>query len=118
MATGAADYGDAIYVPTDNTVAANTETIDAVCRPKKKPIIAGEEGICGGCGIATLSISYYQLGVKTGKMAAEILLRGADISKMPVQYDDSAMYKYNAEICEALGITVPENYVKIEKKAE
>ncbi len=118
VATGAADYGDAIYVPTDNTVAANTETIDAVCRPKKKPIIAGEEGICGGCGIATLSISYYQLGVKTGKMAAEILLRGADISKMPVQYDDSAMYKYNAEICEALGITVPENYVKIEKKAE
>lgn len=56
VATGAADYGDAIYVPTDNTVAANTETIDAVCRPKKKPIIAGEEGICGGCGIATLSI--------------------------------------------------------------
>ncbi len=118
VVNGAADYGDAIYVPTDNTVAANKETIDAVCRPLGKPIVAGEEGICGGCGIATLSISYYNIGRKTGEMAAEILLRGGDISKMPIEYDTAATYKYNAEICEALGITVPANYVKIEKKAE
>ncbi len=118
ITAGAADYGDAVYVPTDNTVASNTETIDAVVRPKKKPIIAGEEGICKGCGIATLSISYYGIGRKTGEMAAEILLRGGDISKMPIAYDDTAVYKYNAEICEELGIKVPENYVKIEKKAE
>lgn len=118
IVTGAANYGDAIYVPTDNTVAANTAAIDAVCRPLGKPIIAGEEGICSGCGIATLSISYASLGRKTGKMAAEILLRGADISAMAIAYDEDATYKYNAEICETLGITVPETYVKIEKKAE
>lgn len=113
IVTGAAEYGDALYVPTDNTVASNAETIDSVCRPLGKPIITGEEGICKGCGIATLSISYYNIGKKTGEMAAEILLRGGDITTMAIAYDEEPVYKYNAEICEALGITVPENYVKI-----
>ena len=44
------------YVPTDNTVAANTGIVDGICRPAKKPVFAGEEGICAGCGVATLSI--------------------------------------------------------------
>ena len=112
---GAISTCDAIYVPTDNTVASNTEAIDSICRPAGIPVIAGEEGICSGCGIATLSISYYGIGEKTGKMAADILLGRADISTMPIGYDESAVYKYNEEICTALGITVPDNYVKIEK---
>ena len=58
----ACDFSDVIYVPTDNAVASGTEVIDAICRPAGVPIIAGEEGICSGCGVATLSISYYDLG--------------------------------------------------------
>jgi putative ABC transport system substrate-binding protein len=50
----AADENDALYVPTDNTVAANTGIVDGICRPAKKPVFAGEEGICSGCGVATL----------------------------------------------------------------
>ena len=65
----AADENDALYVPTDNTVAANTGIVDGICRPAKKPVFAGEEGICAGCGVATLSISYYDLGYTTGEMA-------------------------------------------------
>ena len=48
----AADENDAVYVPTDNTVAANTGIVDGICRPAKKPVFAGEEGICAGCGVA------------------------------------------------------------------
>ena len=59
----AADASDVIYVPTDNTVAANTGIVDNICQPAGVPVIAGEEGICKGCGVATLSISYYDLGV-------------------------------------------------------
>lgn len=105
---------EVIYLPTDNTVASNTALIDNVCRPLGIPIIAGEEGICSGCGIATLSISYYNLGVITAEMAAEILLEGADVSTMPVRYDENPVRKYNAEICEELGITIPEGYAPIE----
>lgn len=112
---GAISTCDVIYVPTDNTVASNTEAIDSICRPAGIPVITGEEGICSGCGIATLSISYYGIGEKTGKMAADILLGRADISTMAIAYDEGAVYKYNEEICTALGITVPEKYVKIEK---
>lgn len=109
-----ADNIEAVYVPTDNTVASNTAIIDSILRPAGIPVIAGEEGICSGCGIATLSISYYGIGVKTGKMAAEILLEGKDIRTMPIAYDENPTYKYNAEICAELGITVPSDYTVIE----
>lgn len=109
----AADENDALYVPTDNTVAANTGIVDGICRPAKKPVFAGEEGICAGCGVATLSISYYDLGVTTGKMAAKILTGEADISTMPIEYTD-ATPKYNPTICEELGIQPLDGYEAIE----
>ncbi len=109
----AADASDVIYIPTDNTAAANTEAIANVVIPAKVPVIAGEEGICSGCGVATLSISYYDLGVTTGEMAAKILTGEADISEMPVEFTD-ATPKYNASICEQLGITPLDGYTAIE----
>ena len=112
VVTTAASEVDVIYVPTDNTVASNTEIINNVCLPAGVPVVAGEEGICTGCGVATLSISYYDLGVATGKMAARVL-QGEDISTMPVEYAATSTKKYNAEICETLGITVPSDYVAI-----
>ncbi|MBR6815961.1 MAG: ABC transporter substrate-binding protein [Clostridia bacterium] len=114
VCTTAADNCDVIYVPTDNTVAENTGIIDNICGPKQIPVIAGEEGICAGCGIATLSISYYDLGYTTGKMAVEILRDGKDISTMPVQYADQQTPKYNAQICDALGIEPLEGYTAID----
>ena len=110
----AADENDALYVPTDNTVAANTGIVDGICRPAKKPVFAGEEGICSGCGVATLSISYYDLGYTTGEMAAKVLTGEADISTMPVEYTNVTK-KYNKTICDDLGMTVPEGYEAIEE---
>lgn len=109
----ACDWSDVIYVPTDNTAAANTEAIANVTVPSNTPVIAGEEGICTGCGVATLSISYYDLGVTTGKMAAKILTGEADISTMPIE-NTTATKKYNATMCETLGIEPKEGYIAIE----
>ena len=109
----ACDWSDVIYVPTDNIAASNTEAIANVTVPAKTPVIVGEEGICKGCGVATLSISYYDLGVTTGKMAAKILTGEADISTMPVEFT-TATPKYNAAMCEALGITPLDGYTAIE----
>ena len=114
VCTTAASESDVLYVPTDNTVANNTGIIDNICRPEKVPVITGEEGICQGCGVATLSISYYDLGYKTGEMAVKILKGEADISEMPIAYA-SAVKKYNPAICEDLGLTVPEGYEAIEQ---
>lgn len=109
----AVNASDVIYVPTDNTVAANTGIVDGICRPAGKPVFAGEEGICSGCGVATLSISYYDLGYTTGEMAAKILTGEADISTMAIEYT-TVTKKYNKTICDDLGITVPEGYEAIE----
>ena len=113
VTTDAAANSDVIYVPTDNAVAASAGIIDGICQPAGVPVIAGEEGICSGCGVATLSISYYDLGVKTAEMAAQILKGEADISTMAVAYADNVTPKYNASICEALGITPLEGYEPI-----
>lgn len=113
VAQTAADNSDVIYIPTDNTAASNTEAIANVVIPAKVPVVAGEEGICAGCGVATLSINYYDLGVTTGKMAAKILTGESNISEMPIEYFPNPVKKYNPAICEALGITVPEDYVAI-----
>ena len=109
----ACDDSDVLYIPTDNTAASNTEAIANVLIPAGVPAICGEEGLCRGCGVATLSISYYDLGVTTGKMAAKILKGEADISTMPVEYTD-ATPKYNASVCEQLGITPLDGYEAID----
>ena len=109
----AASSSDVIYIPTDNTAAAYTETIANEVIPAKVPVIAGEEGICSGCGVATLTISYYDIGYATGLMAYEILANGADVSQMPIEYAPQFVKKYNAANIEALGLSVPEGYVAI-----
>ena len=111
----ACDDNDVIYIPTDNTAASCTEAIANVVLPAKVPVFAGEEGICSGCGIATLSISYYDLGRTTGEMAYEILVNGADPSTMEIQYAPNVTKEYNAANAEALGISVPDDYVAIEE---
>mgnify|MGYP003769589383 CR=1 FL=1 len=115
VAQAACDSSDIIYIPTDNTAASNTEAIANVVLPAKIPVVAGEEGLCKGCGVVTLTIDYYELGRTTGEMAVQILTGEADISTMPVQYAPSVVKKYNAANCAALGITVPEGYTAIEE---
>ena len=109
----ACETSDVIYIPTDNTAASNTEAIANVVLEAKVPVVAGEEGICSGCGVATLSISYYDLGYATGEMAAKIL-NGADVKTMPIEYAPSVTKKYNATNAEKLGVTIPADYVAIE----
>lgn len=106
---------DALYIPTDNTIANNTEIVKNVAVPAGIPVVTGEEGMCSGCGLATLSISYYDLGVKAAEMAYEILTNGADPAQMAIGYvTDGITEKYNADIAEALNITIPEDMVAIE----
>ena len=105
---------DAIYIPTDNTMASNTQIVNNICMPAQIPVIAGEQGICSGCGIATLSISYYDIGYTAGEMAYQVLAEGEDISTMEIQTAPEVTKMYNPTICEELGIEIPEDYEAIE----
>ena len=114
VAQNACDGSDVLYIPTDNTAASCTEAIRNVVEPAMKPVIAGEEGLCAGCGVATLSISYYDLGYATGEMAYEVLVNGADIAAMDVRFAPNVTKEYNAELCELLGVVIPEDYTAIQ----
>ena len=113
VVTAACAESDVLYVPTDNTAASCAETINSVAAPAGVPIIAGEEGICAGCGVATLSISYYDLGYQTGLMAYDVLVNGTDVSSMEVQFAPEITKEYNADLCDQLGIKIPDGYVAI-----
>ena len=116
VAKTACDESDVLYIPTDNTAASNTGIIDNVATAAKTPIVAGEEGICKGCGVATLSISYDELGRKTGEMAYNILVNGEDITKMKVEAAPNVTKEYIKDRCDTYGIKVPDGYTEI--KAE
>jgi len=105
---------DLIYIPTDNQAASCAETIANVVLEKKIPVIAGEEGICSLCGIATLTINYYDLGVTTGQMAVKILNGESRIEEMPIQYFENPVRKFNPEVCDLFGVSVPEDFEPIE----
>lgn len=113
VTTTAADECDVLFAPTDNTVANNAEAINNVLEPAGVPLVAGEQGICTGCGIATLSISYYDIGYKAGEMAYEILVNDADPATMEIEYAKELTKMYMADRCTALGITVPDTYEAI-----
>ena len=109
----ACDASDVIYIPTDNTVATNVQSVANVVLPAGVPVVGGDPGICSGCGVATIATDYYELGRLTAEMAAQVLNGEADISSMPIQY--GAMEKiYDPENCELLGISIPEGYNPVE----
>lgn len=113
VAQTACDGSDVIYIPTDNTAATYSENIGNVVIPNKVPVVAGESGICSGCGVATLSIDYYDLGYTTGKMAAKILKGEEKIENMAVQFAPEVTKMYNQVNAEALGVTIPEGYTPL-----
>lgn len=106
----ACDENDVLYIPTDNTAASCAEAIKSAA---KKPIIAGEEGICKACGVATLSIDYYELGRTTGEMAVKILKGEADISTMAIEYYPNPVKKYNPDMASLYNVTIPSDYAAI-----
>jgi len=115
MVETASDHCDVIYVPTDNTLAANAPIIDNICRYKKVPVIGGDAGICAACSVAALRVSYYDLGYATGEMAAKILTGEADIAAMPIQYAPCDKVA-NTELCSELGLSVPEGYASVSEQ--
>ncbi len=118
VVTKAVKEVDAIYIPTDNVIASATEAVNSITEPAKIPVIAGEEGICKGCGVATLSISYYSIGQKAGEMAYEILVNGANPADMEIAYASDLTNKYVESRCKDFGITVPEGYEPIDMTTE
>lgn len=112
VTAAAAKGSDVIYIPTDNTAASCAPTIGNIVLEQKIPVIAGEMNLCKGCGVATLSIDYYDLGFATGKMAAKILLGEGDIATMPIEYAP-AKKMFNPTICQELGIDIPSGFEPI-----
>ena len=114
VVTSAVEDADAMYIPTDNTAASNMTIISNVCTAAGLPVICGEEGMCAAGGLATVSISYYDIGHVCGEMAYDILVNGADVSTMPIGYAASPAKKYNPDFADAIGFEMPEGYEAIE----
>lgn len=99
---------DAVYVPTDNMVAAGITTVAAVANAAKLPVIVGEEAPVKGGGLATYGLSYYNLGKQTAAMAVKIIKDGMKPADMPIEYLQETTLVINKTTAEAVGITIPQ----------
>jgi len=113
VAQSACQGSDVLFVPTDNTIASCTELLRNVIEMEQVPVIGGDEGICAGCGVATICIDYYDLGYATGLMACDILLGKEDVTQLPIAFSPTFTQVVNAEMCEYLGVAIPEGYQPI-----
>ena len=105
LVNSAANECKAIYIPSDNTVAQNDSVVGTVCQEKNVPVFTSYSSTIG---YASLAIDYYELGRRTGEMAAEILLN----NKKPTDFKVETLTPstvYNKELCKNLGVEVPEN---------
>ena len=114
VVTTAVNDCDVMYIPTDNTAASNMTVIANVTVPNSIPVICGEENMTKVGGLATLSISYYDLGYATGKQAVEVLANGANVAEMEIAYASATTKKYNKDNADAIGVKIPEGYEVIE----
>ena len=98
----AASEIDALYVPSDNTVANDDSVVGTICTEEKVPVYTSYGGsIC----YASLSIDYEALGRRTGEMAAEVLLGKKAPSDIEIETLTPSV-SYNEEICKQLGIEI------------
>lgn len=97
---------DALYAPTDNTIAAGAAQVGQICKENKLPFITGEEGMCEAGGLFTLSINYTDLGKLAGEMAVKILKGESKPAEMAIEHlstEDLVVVK-NEEMATAIGV--------------
>ena len=102
---------DAIYIPTDNVLASSMALVADITWTAGIPVIPGAEDMVTDGGLATLGLSYYNLGYQTGEMAVKIL-EGADVSTMPVETQKEYNYIVNGDAVDATGIELPQELVQ------
>ena len=100
---------DAIYIPTDNMLAAGMATVAQVTIPAGIPVIVGEEGMITNGGTATYGLNYYDLGKLTATQAVAILKEGKNPAEMPIEYLSEYNLVINQEVVEQMGLTLPKN---------
>lgn len=108
---------DAIYIPTDNTIASSIQAVVKVANANKIPVIGSEEGMVKGGALITKGINYYNLGVDAGKMAADIL-NGKKPGDIPVILPTNMDIVVNKTTMDTLGITIPDDILKVSKTVE
>lgn len=98
---------DAIYIPTDNVFASAMPQVQSITSQSKTPVICGESGMVESGGLATLGISYSDLGYQTGLMAVKILKGEAEPATMPIEAATKFEYAINGAVAEEIGLTIP-----------
>lgn len=98
---------DAIYIPTDNVFASAMPQVQNITSQSKTPVICGESGMVESGGLATLGISYSDLGYQTGLMAVKILKGEAKPATMPIEAATKFEYAINGTVAQEIGLTIP-----------
>ena len=102
---------DAVYIPTDNLLAANIPAVSQILTPAGIPLIVGATGMMEEGALATKGLDYYELGKQTADMAIRVL-EGEDPATMAIEYQENSALYMNQKIIDELGIEIPESVLE------
>ena len=102
---------DCICNLTDNTVVQALQTVIEKANAKNIPVFGSEiEQVKAGC-VAAMGIDYFELGKKTGAMAAKILKGEATAEETEyIKNADSALY-VNTAAADKIGMQLDADYI-------
>lgn len=110
---------DAVFVPTDNTIASAMQTLVQVANTKQVPVFPTVDTMVKDGGLATIGINQYHLGVETGKMVADVLSGRSKPATTPIHFEKTGQLIVNLKQAKRLGITIPQSVIdKVKQSGE
>ncbi|MFD1485347.1 tryptophan ABC transporter substrate-binding protein [Lacticaseibacillus baoqingensis] len=107
---------DAIFVPTDNTIASAMQTLVQVANTKNIPIFPTVDTMVKQGGVATIGLDQFELGVQTGKMVANVLSGRSKPATTPIHFEKTGKLIINVKQAQKLGITIPASLLQKAQK--
>jgi putative ABC transport system substrate-binding protein len=98
---------DAIWEPTDNTVAAAMESVVKVCEGNKIPLFGSDISMAKKGAISGAGLDYYVNGAEAGKIAARVL-RGVKPADIPVGRCTMTIVYLSPPAAKRMGVTIPQ----------
>lgn len=116
VATSLASKVQAIYVPTDNTVASGMKLLSSTAAKQNVPVFPAATTMVSDGGLATVGLSQYELGQETGKMVVNILKGKSKPATTPVKFIKKGHLILNEKEAKKLNITFPDSLVNKAQK--
>ncbi len=107
----ASENVQAIYIPTDNNLAASMGSVLQSVEEYGLPVVVGATAMVSDGGLANVGVDYYNIGQLTGELVVKIL-QGSNPGELPIVYQSEGAINYNSKVAERIGYEIPASIIE------